>query len=184
MGGGGGNTTTTTSGVPDWLKPDVQRAFREASDAHGRGALSGVAGVDDAGNVTHEQARALDAQEKLALDAFGGKGIYDNTAAVNRDLANVAGQNLAGRAGSGTLTSARGDRAQAAALADRSLQHQQAQQQNAALGTQALLSAADKRDAKQQLALDSDHQGLQRLFGYFGSGAAGQKSEASGGGGK
>ena len=27
MGGGRSNTVTQTSGVPDWLKPDVQRAF-------------------------------------------------------------------------------------------------------------------------------------------------------------
>ena len=42
-GGGGGNTTTTTSGVPDWLRPDVQKAFGEATRAYDQGALSSVA---------------------------------------------------------------------------------------------------------------------------------------------
>ena len=159
MGGGGGNTTTTTSGVPDWLRPDVQRAFGQASAAHGRGALSNVAELDP----RHEQ--------QLLDTAFGG-GLEAKTA---RSLENVAGQQLAGQQGS--LGSARADRARQAALAD-------VASKNALQDLQVRDTAAQQLLGQEQKKADAEHQGLQRLFGYYGSGAAGQQSQSSGGGGK
>lgn len=161
MGGGGGNTTTTTSGVPEWLRPQVQSAFSQAQQAHQQGDLSRVAPLDQ----RHEQ---------LLLDTAFGGGLQ---AANQRQLTNLAGQQLAGQAQSGTLGSARGDRAREAALADAGakLAHQDLQTRDA---------AAQQLYGQRQKEADRTHQGLQRLFGYYGSGAAGQQSEASGGGGK
>ena len=161
MGGGRSNTVTQTSGVPDWLKPDVQRAFGAATQAHQRGDLEQVAGLDK----RHEQ-RLLDT-------AFGG-GLQG---ANQRQLQNFYGNQLAGQAGQGTLGSARADRARESALADASakLAHQDLQVRD---------QAAQQLQAQSQKELDAPHQGLQRLFGYYGSGAAGTQQTQSGGGGK
>ena len=161
MGGGRSNTVTQTSGVPEWLKPDVQRAFGAATQAHQAGDLEKVAELDP----RHEQ--------QLLDTAFGG-GLQ---AANQRQLTNLAGQNLAGRAGTGTLGSARADRAQQAALADAGAKYAQ---QDLALRDQAAKQLLGQEQAKQ----DAKHQGLQRLFGYYGSGAAGTQQTQSGGGGK
>ena len=160
-GGGGGNTTTTTSGVPDWLKPDVQKAFGEATKAYDQGALSNVAKLDP----RHEQ---------LLLDSAFGGGV---DAATDRTLTNLAGQQLAGKANTGTLGSARSDRASQAALADVAAK-------NYSDNLKVRDAAAQQLLGQQQKEADASHQGLQRLFGYYGSGAAGSQSEASQGGGK
>lgn len=161
MGGGGGNTTTTTSGVPEWLRPDVQKAFGEATKAYDEGALGRVAPLD----TRHEQ---------LLLDTAFGDSVDK---ASDRALTNLAGQNLAGKANTGTLGSARQDRASQAALADVA-----AKQYKENLGIKD--QAAQQLLAQNQKAADAKHQGLQRLFGYYGSGAAGSQSTASQGGGK
>lgn len=159
-GGGGGNTTTTTSGVPDWLRPDVQKAFGEATRAYDAGALSAVA--------PHSRG-----QQDLLLQT-AAQGIQP---AQQRMLTNLAGQQLAGQANTGTLGSARGDRAREAALADSAAKF-------AKEDLQVRDAAAQQLQGQAQKEADATHQGLQRLFGYYGSGAAGQKSEATQGGGK
>ena len=161
MGGGRSNTVTQTSGVPEWLRPDVQRAFGAATQAHQAGDLENVAELDP----RHEQ--------QLLDTAFGG-GLQ---AANQRQLANLAGQQLAGQAQSGVLGSARADRARQAALADT----------GAKLAAQDLQTrdvAAKQLLAQEQAKQDAKHTGLQRLFGYYGSGAAGTQQTQSGGGGK
>lgn len=178
MGGGGGNTTTQVSGVPEWLRPDVQRAFGSATQAHQAGDLERIAGE------TPETQEALAVQQGLGRDAIAGTGAFDTTGAVQRDLQNLAGQQLAGQSGTGTLSSARGSRAREAALADRSLQHAQQRQQAQAQGAQALAGVGQQRQQRAQALADRPHTGLQRLFGYYGSGAAGQQTKQSGGGGK
>ena len=161
MGGGRSNTVTQTSGVPDWLKPDVQRAFGAATQAHQAGDLERVAEMDP----RHEQ--------QLLETAFGG-GLQ---AANQRQLQNLAGQQLAGQAQSGTLGSARADRARQAALADAGARFAK---EDLAVRDQ----AAQQLRAHEQAKLDAPHTGLQRLFGYYGSGAAGTQQQQSGGGGK
>lgn len=160
-GGGGGNTTTTTSGVPEWLRPDVQKAFGKATAASDAGALSQVAELDP----RHEQ---------MLLDTAFGGGLQ---AANERTLTNLAGQQLAGQANKGTLGSARADRARQAALADTGAKLAQQDLQVRDQAAQQLLGQEQKK-------ADATHQGLQRLFGYYGSGAAGSQSTASQGGGK
>ena len=179
-GGGGGNTTTQVSGVPDWLRPDVQHAFGAARREFDRGALSRAA----ADESLYGDQGALSTQEALGRQAIAGEGIYDTEAGTQRQLQNLQGANLAGRANTGTLGSARADRAQQSALADAGLQFQQARQQQAGQGAAALRDAAGARQDLAQRQVDLPHQGLQRLFGYYGSGAAGSETSQSGGGGK
>jgi len=160
-GGGGGNTTTATSSVPDWLKPQVQSAFQKAEAAHAEVDLSRVAELDP----RHEQ---------MLLDtAFGGSV----DAASDRALTNLAGQQLAGKANTGTLGSARADRAQQAALADVAAKNYR---DNLAIKDQAAQQLLGQEQKKQ----DKTHQGLQRLFGYYGSPAAGTQQTSTQGGGK
>lgn len=160
MGGGRSNTVTQTSGVPEWLKPDVQRAFGAATQAHQAGDLEQVAELDPAHRAMLQQT------------ALGGLD-----AANQRNLTNLAGQQLAGQANTGTLGSARADRARESALADASAKY--AQQD-----LQVRDQAAKQLLGQEQAKLDAKHQGLQRLFGYYGSGAAGSQQTQSGGGGK
>ena len=160
MGGGRSNTVTQTSGVPDWLKPDVQRAFGAATQAHQDKKLEQVAG--------------LEPEHEFLLKGARDQGL---AGANQRQLQNFYGNQLASQAGTGTLGSARGDRAREAALADTSarLAQQDLQVRN---------QAAQQLQAQKQKELDAPHQGLQRLFGYYGSGAAGSQQTQSGGGGK
>ena len=160
MGGGGKNTVTQSSGVPEWLKPDVQRAFGEATNAHRSGQLSTVA--------QHSPA------QQALLRQTADTGLEG---ANQRQLQNFYGNQLATQAGSGTLGSARGDRAREAALADTSARLAQQDLQVKDQAFQQLQGQAQKE-------ADATHQGLQRLFGYYGSGAAGTEQKQSGGGGK
>ena len=178
MGGGGRNTVTQTSGVPDWLRPDVQRAFGSATQAHQAGELDGTP------VYTQAQEEAERIQGDLARDAIQGRGAFDIESQLQRDLDNTAGRNLAGLANSGGLSSARADAARQGALADRSLQHQLTRQQAQSQGTQALRDLGQLHQGRAQQAADSKHTGLQRLFGYYGSGAQGSQQTQSGGGGK
>ena len=177
MGGGGGNTTTQTSGVPEWLRPDVQRAFGQATAAHGAGELSQIAAP------TREKQQANEIQEALAYDAIQGRGAFDIESQLARDLQTAQGQQLASQANQGGRSS-RQDRANAAGIADRSLQHALTKQQAQSQGTQALRDLGQTAQADAQAQADSAHTGLQRLFGYYGSGAAGNSTTQSGGGGK
>lgn len=151
--GGGSQTTVTESGVPDWLRPDVQKAFGEATKAYDRGDLSNVASF-------------APGQTEFLSDV-ANQGIEGETA---RLLQNVQGNQLA--QGQGTLGSARADRARQAGLADVAAQQ-------AAQNLQAKNQAYDTIQQQKQLQLDAGHQGLQRLFGYYGSGAAGQSSSST-----
>ena len=103
MGGGGKNTVTQSSGVPEWLQPDVKRAFGKATEAHSTGQLSNVA-------------RHSPAQRQL-LEQTAGGGLEQ---ANQRQLQNFYGNQIATQAGSGTLGAARGVRAREAALDDSS----------------------------------------------------------------
>ena len=158
MGGGRSNTVTQTSGVPDWLKPDVQKAFGAATRAYERGDLSKRA--------AHSPA------QRAFLEQTAGGGLEG---ANQRQLQNFYGSQLASQ--QGQLGSARADRAREAALAD-------ASSKLAAEDLQARNQAFQQIQADDQATADLPHQGLQRLFGYYGSGAAGTQQTQSGGGGK
>lgn len=126
------------------------------------------------------------------------------------DLAKTAGAGALGMSGSGTLGSARAQMAQQGAIADRALQLRQAEnaQRAAAAGNLAGMDAAQQQrylsglEAGQSLAgqeyqaakegvsatmgaEDAPYRGLDRFFGYLGSGALGSSStQTQSGGGK
>jgi len=183
------------------------------------GTARGVAGdqLGLAQDIAGQRGRfgaGLAEQASLAQDAIAGRGIYDDTAAVNRQLANLQGQQLAG--GQGSLGSARADRARQSALADASLQLQDRRQAQAQGGAQALAGLGQQAQqaaltgqqlstgAAQQLqqageagvnvaqaqrglaqgAYDVPHESLSRFFGYLGSAPQGQSTTQKQGGGK
>ena len=178
-GGGGGNTTTTTSGVPEFAKPYLKEVLGDVTDRY-RKETSGQ--VDTVAGLNYDQEKAMDAQRRASIDAIKGQGDYDNTQAVQNHLANIAGMNLAGTANTGTLGSARADRARQAALADQALNFQNQRKQDIAAGVQALSGVGDKQQQQSQLELDAPHTSAQRYFGYLGS--TGQENTAKQGGGK
>ena len=165
MGGGGGNTTTQVSGVPDWLRPDVQYAFGEASRLH--------RGDEEGRSYLARTAEFAPGQQEF-LGRTAAEGISPH---AQRLLANQEGQALAGQANTGTLGSARADalRAQQQGNLAANLAQQDLQARDQAYG---------QLKQQRQAQLDEDHTGLQRLFGYYGSGAAGSQQTQSGGGGK
>lgn len=178
-GGGGGNTTTTTSGVPEFAKPYLKEVLGDVTQRY-RDETSG--GTPVVAGLAPEQEAALARQQGLSDAAFYGTGIYDDQAAVQRQLQNLQGANLAGQANTGTLGSARSDRAMQSALADQAYQFQQGKKADVERSTQALQHVGDTRQQQRQLELDAPHTSAQRYFGYLGS--TGQESTANQGGGK
>ena len=179
-GGGGGNTTTTTSGVPEFAKPYLQEVLGDVTKNYREEAAGGHQNV--VAGLSPEQKQAMAAQTAAASNAIAGTGAYDNQAAVQHQLANLAGMDLAGQANTGTLGSARANRARQSALADQALNMQNQRKQDISAGVQALSNVGDKRQQQRQLELDAPHTSAQRYFGYLGS--TGQESKASQGGGK
>ena len=174
MGGGGGNSQTTQSGIDPEFKPylkevlsDVTGQYKQSRD---RGFDSTVAGD------TAQQREAIAAAQGLGRDLSRG---YDQKL-IDDQLRRVQGQQLA--SGQGSLGSARADRARQSALADQSLQLQQASDQRRGQGVQTLAAVGQERQQKAQAKLDAPHTAAERYFGYLGS--APQQQTTSGGGGK
>ena len=166
-GGGGGSSSTSTSGLDPTFKPFVQRGLESAE-------RSWQASQDprSAANVRMRQQEALgERAASEGLQAQLGVGEYDRRAAIERDLSNVAGQQLAGASAGGNLTNARSMRAREGALADRSLQHQMAREEQIGRGLQA-------QQLGLQQASDAPHAETQRYFGYL-AGAPGLTTSQS-----
>ena len=181
MGGGGGNSQTTTSGIDPRFAPyleevlsDVTGQYRQARE----GTYTPSQSQADAlvARDTAEQTEALRTAQGLGRDLSRGYSQAD----IQRDLRNLQGQQLATQPGS--LGSARADRARQGALADRSLQLQQASDARRGQGAQVLQAVGQDRQAKAQARLDAPHTAASRYFGYLGS--APQQQTVSGGGGK
>ena len=177
--GGGGQTQTTSGGIDPEFKPYLREVLQDVTGRY----REDVTGSDDLTTAdrtvaaeTAEQQEALGAAQTLGRDLSRG---YD-PAAIQRDLANARGQQLAG--GQGSLGSARADRAREGALADRSLQLQQASDQRRAQGAQALAGVAGDRQARAQARLDAPHTQASRYFGYLGNAPQQQTATTSGGG--
>lgn len=173
-GGGGGGTST--SGIAPEFKPHLEGALGKATeqlDKEWGQEGAAIAGLDAS------QREGLRAQEDLSRQAISGTGQFDDRAAVDRQLRNLQGQQLAG--GQGSLGSARADRARQAALADASLGFQQKRQQDAIAGAAGLQQAGATRQAQTQQELDAPHKSLDRYFGYL-SGAPQQTTSSQSGG--
>lgn len=158
-------TTTSSSGVPDWLRPDVQDAFGDATKAADSGDLEHVQKFSDEATVRNEDGSVRSQGQKQFLEDTSNMGIEAENA---RTLANIQGQQLAGTGG-GAAYSARADRARQAGLADSSAKL-------AGQNLQVRDKAYSQIQQQGQQEGDKVHQGLQRRFGYYGSGAGGTQS--------
>lgn len=174
MSSGGGSSQTTTSGIDPEFKPYLKEVLSDVTGRYRQEREAGPTSVV-AGDVA-EQQEALQAAQAYGRDASRGISQAD----IQRDLSNLQGQQLT--QGQGSLGSARADRARAGALADRSLQLQQASDQRRGQGLQALAGVGQERQAKAQAVKDAPHTSAERFFGYLGS--APQQQTTSGGGGK
>ena len=174
MGGGGGSSQTTTSGIDPAFRPYLEEVLSDVTGQYRQRREEG-AEATVAGDVA-EQTEAIRAAQAAGREFAGGI----NQGQIANQLAQTQGQTLAQTQGS--LGSARADRARAGALADRSLQLQQASDQRRAQGIQALAGVGQERQAKSQSVLDAPHTEASRYFGYLGS--APQQQTTSGGGGK
>ena len=186
MSSGGGGTTTSTSGIDPEFKPELKRALGIATSR-----LEGQ--FDEAGNLidptaagivaglSGQQVEGLGAQQTLARQALSGTGMYDDRAAAQRMLQNLSGAQTAQALGS--LGSARMDRAQQAALADKALQIQEARQQKAEGGAQSLQDVGGTLQEQQQRILDAPYTELQRYSNIL-TGVTPKTTTSTGGGGK
>lgn len=183
---GGGGTTTSTSGIDPEFKPELKRALGIATsrlegqfDEAGNLIDPSAAGI--VANLASEQMEGLGAQKGLARQAISGTGMYDDRAAVNRMLQNARGAQEAQMLGS--LGSARGSRAQEAALADMAYDFQAARQQKAEGGAQSLQDVGGTLQEQQQRILDAPYTELQRYSNIL-TGVAPKQTTSTGGGGK
>ena len=172
-GGGGGGSQS--SGYSPAIQGHVEDAFGAASTdlqsqlAGDKQIVAGDQGVRD----------SIQGQRELSQQARSGTGIFDDRAAVDRQLQNLQGQQLAG--GQGTLGSARADRARQSALADASLQFGQKRQQDAIAGQAGLQQAAQAERGLDQQQLDADHTARERYFGYLSNAPKQTTTSQSGG---
>ena len=174
MGGGGGNSQTTTSGIDPRFAPYLEEVLSDVTGQYRTRREAGFEGTvaDDVA----EQTEAVRTGQALGRDLSRGYSQAD----IQRDLSNLHGNQLA--SGQGSLGSARADRARQGALADRSLQLQQASDQRRGQGAQVLSAVGQQRQDRAQARTDAPHTQAQRYFGYLGS--APQQQTTSGGGGK
>ena len=182
-GGGGGGTTTTSTQID----PEIRKRITPALDAATEQYEYELNDPDEsrARSVAGQEGvvGALEQQDQLSRSALEGTGIFDETDAVNRQLQNLQGQQLAQQQGS--LNSARADKARQSVLADKALEFQDRRQQQAAQGAQALTGTQQAKRGLEQERLDAPHQALSRYFGYLGSAPQSQQQTSNqGGGGK
>ena len=178
-GGGGGGSTTTSTQIDPEIRKRITPALDRATEQY-EGELKDPSKVV-AGSAGVEQ--ALDEQDQLSRAALEGTGIFDETDAVNRQLQNLQGQQLAQQQGS--LNSARADKARQSVLADKALEFQDRRQQQAAQGAQALTGTQTALRGLEQEVRDAPHTSLSRYFGYLGSAPQSQQQTSNqGGGGK
>ena len=178
---GGAKTTTTTSGIDPEFKPYLEKVLADVTGKY----EADVAGGPDAvvAKMTPEQIAALDAQKKAAGEAMAGTGVYDTTAARQRDIQNLMGSSVGQSAAAGGLGSARSERAMMGAVADRSLELQKDRQATMERGITGLGEVGTTKQQYEQQRLDAPHTSAQRYFGYL-AGAPQQQTSTQSGGGK
>ena len=179
--GGGGNTVTKTTGIDEEFKPYLERVLSNVTDRY----EAEVAGGPDAivAAMDPRQKEALDMQTNLARQAISGTGIYDDTAAMQISLQNVAGTGAGQAAAGGSLGSARSQAAMQSALMNEADKFNVRRRKVAMGGVDALGQAGTTMQQYNQMRLDAPHTSAQRYFGYLGS-APQQTTQTGGGGGK
>ena len=228
MGGSPSQTTISNTGVPDWLRPQVEAATQAATNMYDSGAMSHVEGLSDAQQDAYKRKLALGQQggmlDQLGVDSYQAAGAYRD-AAQGKGLfgADALGEQitamkdtigdaqmaqlgqLQGNASfGGNLGSARSEAMNAAALSKTAGEMgaaELANRRNASLtGAQGVIGSGSTIgqqmgqgiaategvgsaiQQQNQNEADAGYQGIQRLFGLYGSPAVGQKTVSSGGG--
>lgn len=179
--GGGARTTTTTSGIDKEFKPYLEKVLADVTSKYEADVAAGPDAV--VAGMTPEQIAALDAQKKASEDAMAGTGVYDTTAARQRDIQNLMGSAVGQSASAGGLGSARGEKAMMGAVADRSLALQKDRQATMERGITGLGEVGTTKQQYEQQRLDAPHTVAQRYFGYL-AGAPQQQTSTQSGGGK
>ena len=84
MAGGGSQTTLSNTGVPDWLRPQVEAATQAATNMYDSGAMSHVEGLSDAQQDAYKRKLALGQQggmlDQLGVDSYQAAGAYRDAA--------------------------------------------------------------------------------------------------------
>ena len=180
--GGGGGTTTTKSGIDEEFKPYVEKGLKL-----GTGLLEGQFADPSSviASLTPQQLEALQAQESFGKQAMEGTGIYDTRAAEETALKNLAGQEILGSYGGGSLGSARSQAAMQGALAQRAGDYQKERQRLADYGMTQLGEAGTTLQKQSQAELSARDEALDRFFNRL-TGVASKSTETtqSSGGGK
>ena len=196
MSGGGGNSTTTT-GLPEWARPYVEESLESAVDMYKVGAYENVAGLTPEQIASLESKKTLGSRggvyDRIAEDSYGATQAYrDASSGTGLFGANALGQQTDAMKDSiGTAVRVGGEMA-AAELANR---------RNAAItgaggvlgagsqlqgqfgaGADLLGSVGSAVQQQNQNEGDAAYQGIQRLFGLYGSPALGSTSTSTGGG--
>ena len=85
MAGGGSQTTISNTGVPDWLRPQVEAATQAATDLYDSGGMSHVEGLTPEQQDAYNRKLTLGQQggmlDQLAADSYGAAGAYRDAAA-------------------------------------------------------------------------------------------------------
>ena len=209
MGGGGSKpqTSTTTSGTPDWSRPYIESAAKDAQALYKSGQLDQVAGSNadqmaaangirantTAANATFNQAQQ--GQGIFGADAYG-QVAGQMQPMIDNQITQALGSQQGSFSQTGNLGGARAQAASAGAAgqiaSQMSTAEVQAQRNNAFGGAGAGLNAynnlAQSGQAQQdqrQAELDARYQGIQRMFGLVNQNNVGTTSETkSTGGGK
>ena len=172
--GGGGRTQTSESGVPDWARPYIEEAAKDAQKLRKEGKLSQVAGLTDdqslAQGLIRDQASTAGELPGYATDTFEsastGKGIFGTGAygdvsrelqpEIDRQIQGALGKQQGEFAQSGALGGARAQAASAGAAGDiasnLAASEVAARRQGALQGAQAGVGAAGQSFTQQAAA--------------------------------
>jgi hypothetical protein len=206
MGGGGNKTSTTDSGVPDWARPYLESAAKDATGLYGSGALENVAGLNADQSAAAGGIRANTADANTTFNqAQRGQGIFGANAygqvagqlqpQIDDQVTRALGKQSGAFSQTGNLGGARAQAASAGAAgqiaSDMSAAEVNAQRNSAMGGATAGLNAynnlAQSGQAQQdqsQAELDAQYQGIQRLFGLINPGTVGSTQTTNSTGGK
>lgn len=209
--GGGGNktqTSTTTSGTPDWSRPYIESAAKDAQSLYKSGQLDKVAGLNADQYTAASGIRANTADANATFNqAQRGQGIFGADAygrvagqmqpMIDNQVTQALGAQEGAFSQTGNLGGARAQAASAGAAgqiaSQMSAAEVQAQRNNAFGGAESGLNAyknlAQSGQAQQdqrQAELDAKYQGIQRMFGLVNQSNVGTTSEtkSTSGGGK
>jgi len=180
MAKGGTSTTMAVSGLIDDLRPIVTNLITDRKDAYDKDILDPSRVVAD---LSQEQKDAFGDQKSIASDMMQGRGAFDLSGNLRRDLGNTLGTGMGAASYGDALGSARSQAATNKALGDVSANYLQQRQQNITGGAEMLGNVGQAMQQQKQKVLDAPHTATSRIFSYLSAGPQ-QKVQTTKGGGK